>query len=187
MTDTATDLAALRESLPTEDRILADHEIKEQDSGLLVAERAGAEAYGRRYVSITGFAAADWEYVLPNGYDWKFSVGTAILHTSSTAGNRFLGFHIYDNASGTPGIAGKTNNQVYGVPNAQTITINQNGNAHYYRGETLVATGTSAMVPCPDMLLPAGWSIGSESFPLAGDTWSQIVFLLEAFLPRGNL
>lgn len=141
---------------------------------------------GRKTVNIPNPGATDWQYILPDGYDWKFVYGLAILQASATVGSRFFGFHIYDNASGTPGQVG--NNLVYGVPNAQTLTAGQAGNMHYAcNGGPLITAGLSAILPVPDVLLPSRWIIGSECFPLAGDSWTKIQLWLEAYEPLQTL
>jgi hypothetical protein len=134
---------------------------------------------GRRAITIPDPGAADWQFVLPPGFDWKFVCGLGILVASATVGSRFYGLNIYDNISGNPG---PLNNVMYGVPNAQALAAGQSGNMHYVRnGGELITAGQHAILPVPDILLPAGWTIGSACFPLAGDHWSVIRIVLEAY------
>ena len=138
---------------------------------------------GRRRVTVANPGAVDWQFVLPTNFDWKFVCGLAVLNASATVGSRFFGFHIFDNSSGTPG-AGAPNVLVYGIPNTQTLAASTAGNMHYARnGGPLITAGASAILPVPDIIMPGGWTIGSECFPLAGDSWSSIVLYLEAYAP----
>ena len=147
----------------------------------------GSQLLGRRKVVVPNPGANDWQFVLPPQFDWKFTYGLGLLVASATVGNRFFGFHIYDNASGTPGVS-VNNNLMYGVPNTQALTAGNTGNMHYARnGGPLITAGSSAILPVPDIILPGNWTIGSECFPLAGDSWSAIVLYLEAYAPVASV
>lgn len=127
----------------------------------------------KRLLRVTPPAAGnDWSLTVPGGQMYRLLIGTALLNTSTTAGNRFFGFHILS----PDGFV------TYGVPNAQTFsTISSQSNHHYAISDslTIITAGASALLPVPNMWLPEGWQYGSESFPLAGDTWASIQLLIE--------
>ncbi|HEX6461111.1 MAG TPA: hypothetical protein VF032_19500 [Thermoleophilaceae bacterium] len=144
---------------------------------------AARQPIGRRFVTVADPGAVDWQFVLPAGFDWKFIIGTALLVCSATAGNRFPGFQVWDNLSGSPGFGGG-NRIVYGVPAQWTFGPSTTNDIHYLGSETVEQAQLNQWAcPVPSAILPAGWTIGSEVLPKAGDHWSQICFMLEAYAP----
>jgi hypothetical protein len=120
-------------------------------------------------------AGTDFLQTVPSGKRWRIMAGRAQLTTSSSAGNRTIGFRIDD--GNAPNLFGNYGISTAPIP-ASTVALFNFGN---FGSPVAPTSGGETIVNIPSgILLNSGWRFYSATGGLlAGDQWSTIWLAVE--------
>lgn len=123
-------------------------------------------------------AGTEWSVTVPGGVVWRVLMGRFTLSTGATGSGREVGLFIRDGSVEV----GRTWSQV----NQAVSTVAIYG---FFPGASPVGfsfAGLGLLIPWPDVLLLAGYTIGSGTLSLgAADQYSGIALLVEEHQVRG--
>jgi hypothetical protein len=123
-------------------------------------------------------AGKEWLWTVPSGYYWRMLATFTELTASAQAATRFPGYQVLDQDGDVIFTVGPNNN----------LTAGKTAKISFVKELTFNAATESLIInaPFPDLLLPAGYQVGSLTGALqTEDKYSETSMWLEQWEDRG--